>query len=258
MVKPGQSLSNIKPSLYAVPNPYTTPENQKPPEQTINTAVGNITNIPPTSNTDNWQPSFTLPPVKFGDYTLNLRNLGQFMKQNEAVTGTKMTDQARAGLYGAGLEVGGMQASEAVKQRKEQVAQGKQLEVQTRMVQLQKESLDKQEENQKGGGGCCFIFIEAYEGLLPIVRRYRDEHMNDTNRRGYYRIADRIVPWMRKSKTVKWIVRILMTGPMVSYGKYFYGQGRVGVYFKPIAKGWLKVFELLGKKPYIRSNGEVI
>jgi hypothetical protein len=105
---------------------------------------------------------------------------------------------------------------------------------------------------------CCFIFISAYDELLPIVRRYRDEHMNEKNRRGYYRIADKIVPLMSKSKIFKWIVRFFMTGPMVSYGKYFYGEGKIGVVFKPVAKFWLGIFELFGKQPYIRKNGEVV
>ena len=40
-----------------------------------------------------------------------------------------------------------------------------------------------------GSLGCCFIFIAANGGVLhPIVRKYRDEHMTEQNRRGYYRI----------------------------------------------------------------------
>ena len=110
-----------------------------------------------------------------------------------------------------------------------------------------------------GIGGCCFIFIEAYSELLPIVRRYRDEHMTDKNRRGYYKVADKIVPLMKKSKVFKQVVKFFMTDPMVSYGKYFYGQGRVGIIFKPITKFWLSIFNLLGgKKKYVRSNGEAI
>lgn len=105
---------------------------------------------------------------------------------------------------------------------------------------------------------CCFIFVEAYSGLLPIVRRYRDEHMTDKNRRGYYRIADKIVPMMQKSKAFKWAVRIVMTGPMVSYGKYFYGVGKIGIIFAPVAKMWLKIFDLLGSGTYTRKNGEKI
>ncbi len=121
-------------------------------------------------------------------------------------------------------------------------------------LDLEKERLDSEEDSW-----CCFIFIEAYGGLLPIVRRYRDEHMTDRNRRGYYKLADKIVPFMKKSKLFKYMVKVFMTDPMVSYGKYYYGKGRVGLVFKPITKVWLNVFNWLGKnKPYTRKNGEVI
>ncbi len=113
--------------------------------------------------------------------------------------------------------------------------------------------------SQWQGGLCCFIFMESYGGLLDIVRKYRDEHMTDKNRRGYYRLADKIVPLMKKSQPFKWTVKLFMTTPMVSYGKYYYGKGKLGIIFKPIVKFWLKVFDWLGKgKFYVRSNGEVI
>ena len=113
-----------------------------------------------------------------------------------------------------------------------------------------------------GGLGtmCCFIFIEANGGVLhPIVRRYRDEHMTEQNRRGYYRLADKLVPLMKKHKLVYHAVRFLMTEPMTSYGKWFYGVSWVGKIFKPAADFWIKVFDRLGSGGrYTRSNGEVI
>lgn len=106
---------------------------------------------------------------------------------------------------------------------------------------------------------CCFIFIEAHGGYLhPIVRRYRDEHMTERNRRGYYRLAEKLVPWMRRSKAVHKAVEWLMVKPMTNYGKYFYGEGRIGAVFAPIAAFWLGVFNLLGFGKFRRSNGEVI
>lgn len=109
-------------------------------------------------------------------------------------------------------------------------------------------------------GGCCFIFIEANGGVLhPIVRRYRDEHMTARNRRGYYRLAERLVPLMRKHKLIYHAVRFFMTEPMVCYGKYFYGLSRAGKIFKPVAKFWLKLYDRLGSGgEYVRQNGEVI
>lgn len=103
---------------------------------------------------------------------------------------------------------------------------------------------------------CCFIFIEAHGGVLhPIVRRYRDEHMTVRNRRGYCWLADRLVPLMQRSKSVHKLVEWCMVDPMTSYGKWFYGEGHVGVVFAPVVKVWLKVFDLLGhRKPYTRRG----
>ncbi len=109
------------------------------------------------------------------------------------------------------------------------------------------------------GSICCFIFIEANGGTLhPIVRRYRDEHMTSRNRRGYYRLAERLVPLMRRSGLVRTAVEWGMVNPMTSYGKWFYGEGKIGVIFWPITKLWLKAFDLLGFGVFIRRNGEVI
>jgi hypothetical protein len=118
----------------------------------------------------------------------------------------------------------------------------------------------KQQSSSSAKGGCCFIFLEAYDGRLPwVVRAYRDQHMTSRNRRGYYRLADKLVPLMRKSKIVKHLVRFLMTKPMTFYGKYFYKLNPWGVLAAPITAFWLCVFDLMGRKaPYVRSNGEVV
>lgn len=126
-------------------------------------------------------------------------------------------------------------------------------------------SADAQAKAGDGGGGggmCCFIFLEARYGngtMDKVVRRYRDEHMTDVNRRGYYKLSEVLVPLMRKSKLVKFAVRAFMTDPMVSYGKYHYGEGKIGWIFKPVKNFWLKTFEYLGgDHKFIRENGELI
>lgn len=108
--------------------------------------------------------------------------------------------------------------------------------------------------------GCCFIFIEAYDGkLLDVVRKFRNERITERNRRGYYRLADKIIPLMQKSKFFKGMVKFCMTDPMVSYGKYYYGIGKLGFIFKPIGLFWMFIFNYLGRKnSYIRKNKEVI
>ena len=109
---------------------------------------------------------------------------------------------------------------------------------------------------------CCFMFLEARYGngvLDKVVRRYRDEMMTDKNRRGYYKLSEVLVPLMRKHKLVKLGVRTFMTDPLVSYGKYYYGEGRIGVIFKPIHDFWMATFNFLGSDhAFIRENGEVV
>jgi len=118
----------------------------------------------------------------------------------------------------------------------------------------------KEQSSSSAKGGCCFVFLEAYDGKLPwVVRAYRDQHMTPRNRRGYYRLADKLVPLMKKSRVVKHLVRFLMTKPMTFYGKYFYKLNPWGVLAAPITAFWLLIFDLIGRKaPYVRSNGEVV
>ena len=112
------------------------------------------------------------------------------------------------------------------------------------------------------GGGCCFIMLEARYGngtMDKVVRKYRDEYMTDRNRRGYYRTAEVLVPLMRKSKTFKWIITKTFADPLVSYGKYYYGQNKLGVVFSPVKNFWMKVFDTVGgDTKFIRENGEVV
>jgi len=109
---------------------------------------------------------------------------------------------------------------------------------------------------------CCFIMLEARYGngtMDKVVRKYRDEYMTDRNRRGYYRTAEVLVPLMRKSKTFKWIITKTFADPLVSYGKYYYGQNKLGVVFSPVKNFWMKVFDTVGgDTKFIRENGEVV
>jgi hypothetical protein len=109
-------------------------------------------------------------------------------------------------------------------------------------------------------GACCWIFLEAYGAPLdPVVRRYRDEHVTPRLKRGYYKLAEVLVPIMRKSRLARWAVRLGMTAPLASYARWHYGEGRVGWVFAPLAAGWLKAFEFLGQDcPFRRESGELV
>lgn len=111
-------------------------------------------------------------------------------------------------------------------------------------------------------GGCCFIMLEARYGdgtMDDVVRRYRDEHMTDRNKRGYYKVAEVLVPLMRKSRLAKWLVTKTFADPLVSYGKYYYGQNKHGVIFAPVKSFWMSVFNIVGgETEFIRENGKVV
>tara|TARA_E500000318_G_scaffold106175_1_gene113870 strand:+ start:3618 stop:4763 length:1146 start_codon:yes stop_codon:yes gene_type:complete len=133
-------------------------------------------------------------------------------------------------------------------------------------IQEDRSSTTGSGQTSSGGGktssGCCFIMLEARYGdgtMDKVVRRYRDEFMTDKNRRGYYKLAEVLVPLMRKSKAVKWIVSKTMTDPLVAYGKYYYGENKTGVIFTPVKNFWMKLFDTLGgDTKFIRENGEVV
>lgn len=117
-------------------------------------------------------------------------------------------------------------------------------------------------DTEPGDSGCCFIMLEARYGdgtMDDVVRRYRDEHMTDRNKRGYYKVAEVLVPLMRKSRLAKWLVTKTFADPLVSYGKYYYGQNKHGVIFAPVKSFWMSVFNIVGgETEFIRENGKVV
>ena len=72
-------------------------------------------------------------------------------------------------------------------------------------------------------------------------------------------MSEVLVPLMRKSKIVKAGVRVLMTDPLVSYGKYYYGENMMGKVFEPVKDFWVSTFDYLGgDHPFVRENGETV
>lgn len=112
------------------------------------------------------------------------------------------------------------------------------------------------------GSICCFIFMEARYGdgtMDKVVRQFRDNNLTIRNKRGYYKLSEVLVPLMRKYPLVKWLVRLLMTDPLVAYGKYYYGENKWGRVFAPVKNFWLATFDYLGSEhEFIRENGEVV
>ena len=106
------------------------------------------------------------------------------------------------------------------------------------------------------GGGCCFIVLEASEGtqLDKYVRQYRDMACTDTNRKGYYKLAQVVVPFMRKSKLAKWFFKYSFVAPAKSYAKWYYTGKGIGWIFEPLRKFWLNTFDYLGRKHKLKRD----
>ena len=73
-------------------------------------------------------------------------------------------------------------------------------------------------------------------------------------------LSEVLVPRMKRSGIWKRAVRVFMTKPMISFGKWYYGQGRIGIVFLPLAAAWMWVFDRLGAsvESFVRGNGEVV
>lgn len=115
-----------------------------------------------------------------------------------------------------------------------------------------RDSLDRVMQVGNGivGSTCCFIFMEAYNGLMPWwVRKCRDAYYTPTRRLGYVRTAKVLVPLMEKSKFIRQLVNDTMIAPLTSYGGHLfnvkgYEDGRK---YKGYTNFWFKVWDLIGK-----------
>lgn len=97
---------------------------------------------------------------------------------------------------------------------------------------------------------CCFIFLEAYDGVLPeSVRKYRDMAApeNSARRKGYIRMSKWLVPAMRVNGFSRKLTSYLLTKPLRQYGEWYYGKNKWGWVFWPLKQVWFKIWETTGK-----------
>ncbi len=112
------------------------------------------------------------------------------------------------------------------------------------------------------GGGCIIVTAatspDSYE--VQIARRYRDEYLDQQTLRGYYCIAEWIVPYMERSERVKKLVKKHLVDHLIKYGEYVFGiKKRCPIRSKLITKLFLKQCKFIGGMIpyYVRLNGEV-
>jgi len=110
--------------------------------------------------------------------------------------------------------------------------------------------------------GCIIVTACTYPDSpeVNLTREYRDKFMDADQLRGYYMIAEQVVPKMEKSEKVKYLVRRYLVDNLIEYGSFALGQSvKSGWRAALISTAFLALCRIVGKtrKHYQRANGEV-
>jgi hypothetical protein len=112
--------------------------------------------------------------------------------------------------------------------------------------------------------GICIIVTACYgadSGQVGLLREYRDRFMDNQMLRGYYMLAERIVPLMKQSPEFMEMIKTGLVDRWIKYAEY-----HLGCSDKPprlldrfVSEGFLALCHRIGKQrvSYMRVNGEV-
>ena len=93
---------------------------------------------------------------------------------------------------------------------------------------------------------CCFIFLEATNGRLPwYTRLARDYFATPRRIHGYRWMSTWLVPAMKRSGVVKWLVNAVMVKPFLSWGHSLYISRRLNLWM-PLCWCWFHLWSFLG------------
>ena len=106
--------------------------------------------------------------------------------------------------------------------------------------------------NWQAGLDCCFIFLQAQNGLLPwYINRARRDYYTQQRKRGYKWMSRWLVPMMQKSKVMQWLVNAVMVRPFLAYGAWLYkdeSESWRGVVAASVCKAWLALWNYIGRR----------
>jgi hypothetical protein len=109
------------------------------------------------------------------------------------------------------------------------------------------------------------IIVTACHGRdseeVNITREYRDKFMDRDSIRGYYMIAESIVPTMEKSEELTKLVKLGLVDKLIEYGKFKLGyDDYLTEEAKDITELFLDLCNKIGKSvdKFTRANGEVV
>ncbi len=103
---------------------------------------------------------------------------------------------------------------------------------------------------------CCWTFLQGEGKITECVRRYRDEHFGKWSNvgLGYRWLSYKIVPLMKRFKTIQLLVKHLMTTPLSKYAEFCYKKNKYGFIFKPLVTTWECIWSGLGKLVVYRDS----
>lgn len=113
------------------------------------------------------------------------------------------------------------------------------------------------------GGGCVIVTActDRHAPEVEIAREYRDKYLSPDQLRGYYMIAEKVVPRIERSNRLKKFVKRILVDNLIEYGRFALGKTtkKPGAASRIITKTFLALCEATGRtrKTFTRSNGEV-
>lgn len=105
----------------------------------------------------------------------------------------------------------------------------------------------------------CCTGRDSYE--VGITREYRDKFLDADALKGYYMLADEMVPKLEADETLRRHTKETLVDPLIEYGEYCLGKRKeCRTAAKVVAEDFIRRCRELGAtvESYTRSNGEVI
>lgn len=114
------------------------------------------------------------------------------------------------------------------------------------------------------GLGCIIVTTctDNNKKKIDIAREYRDKHLDINTLRGYYIIAEEIVPFLKKNKKIKRMVRKGLVEHLIAYGKFKLNKTkkRPSMVSIIVTKSFIFLCKITGmcKQTFVRYNQEAI
>jgi len=111
--------------------------------------------------------------------------------------------------------------------------------------------------------GCIIVTActDRHSPEVEIAREYRDKFLDADQLRGYYQIAEKIVPLIESNGTIKRLVKKWLVDRLVDYGAVVLGKKEKTLLRSSwiVSRAFLSLIRTVGKmrEQFVRCNGEV-